>query len=130
MKAKRLWWTVRTALIRGSHQRAEYARKAQIYAYIGNNVSIQSRRIPLYSELISFHNNIVIARNVDFCTHDIIHVVFNRMSAGGIKLPATRSCLNRSAIHLASFLSVFFPRIALTYLGWARTIEQSCSRML
>ena len=24
------------------------------------------------------------------------------MSAGGIKLPATRSCLNRSAIHLAS----------------------------
>ena len=28
---------------------------------------------------------------------------------GGIKLPATRSCLKMSAIHLASRLSVFFP---------------------
>lgn len=29
------------------------------------------------------------------------------MSAGGIKIAATRSCLNRPAIYSASFLSVF-----------------------
>ena len=52
------------------------------------------------------------------------------MSAGGIKLPSTRLCLNRLAIYLAYFLSVFFPRIALTYLGCVRTVEQSFSKML
>ena len=48
----------------------------------------------------------------------------------GIKLPETKSCLKMSAIHLASFLSVFLPRIALTYFGWARTILQVGSKML
>lgn len=64
----------------GGAQRADYARKKKIYAGIGENVSIQSRAIPLYSELIRFHNNIAVARNVDFCTHDIIHRVLNRMA--------------------------------------------------
>src|SRR5450756_321447 len=52
------------------------------------------------------------------------------MRNGGIKLPATRSCLKRSAIHLASFLSVFLPRIAFTYFGWASVIWQVSSRIL
>ncbi len=77
MKAKRLWWTVRLLFIRGGGKRAEYARKNNIYAGMGENVSIQDRRVPVYSELIKFHNNIAIARNVDFCTHDIIHRVLN-----------------------------------------------------
>ena len=47
---------------------------------MGENVYIQSRVVPLYSELISFHNNITIARNVDFCTHDVIHGIFNRLA--------------------------------------------------
>lgn len=47
---------------------------------MGENVSIQSRIVPIYSELIRFHNNIAIARNVDFCTHDIIHTMLNRIS--------------------------------------------------
>ncbi len=46
---------------------------------MGENISIQSRVVPLYSELICFHNNIAVARNVDFVTHDIMHVVFNRL---------------------------------------------------
>lgn len=33
------------------------------------------------------------------------------MSAGGIKPPETKSCLKISAIHVAPFLSVFFPRM-------------------
>lgn len=79
MKLKRLWWSIRTALTRGGKRRADYARKNNIYAHVGKNVSIQSRVIPLYSELISFHDNIAVARNVDFCTHDVMHVIFNRM---------------------------------------------------
>lgn len=79
MRAKRLWWTVRLLLLRGGIKRAEYARKNKIYGGMGDNVSIQSRVVPIYSELIRFHNNIAVARNVDFCTHDIIHRVLNRL---------------------------------------------------
>lgn len=80
MKSKRLRQTIRLCLTRGGKKRADYARKHHIYAQIGQNVSIQSRVIPIYSELIKFHNNIAIAKNVDFCTHDIISSVLNRMS--------------------------------------------------
>ena len=79
MKARRLWWSLRTALTQGGRGRADYARKEGIYAHVGNGVSIQSRVIPVYSELISFGNNVAIARNVDFCTHDITHNVLNRL---------------------------------------------------
>ena len=82
MKLKRLWWTLRILTIRGGVKRAQYARKAGIYAGIGDNVSIQTRVVPLYSELIKFHNNVSVARNVDFVTHDIIHRVLNNTSAG------------------------------------------------
>ncbi len=67
----------------GGVKRADYARKHGIYAYVGEDVSIQSRIVPIYSELISIHNNVAIARNVDFCTHDIIHHVFNRLPGKG-----------------------------------------------
>ena len=83
MKAKRLWWTFRTVLTRGSGARADYARKKNIYRSMGENVSIQPRTIPLYPELISFGNNVVIAKNVDFCTHDVIHVVLNNLNSLG-----------------------------------------------
>ncbi len=65
-------------LIPGGRRRAAYARKHGIYHHVGENVSLQPRFVPLYSELISFHNNIVVGRNVDFCTHDAIHSVLNR----------------------------------------------------
>lgn len=79
MKLKRLWWTVRLFTIRGGTRRANYARKKGIYAQMGENVLMQPRVIPLYSELIKFHNNIVVARNVDFVAHDGIHIVLNRL---------------------------------------------------
>lgn len=60
--------------IRGGVRRANYARKKKIYAQIGENVLIQPRVVPIYSELIK------VAKNVDFCTHDFIHGVLNRMS--------------------------------------------------
>ena len=39
------------------------------------------------------------------------------ISLGGMKENLIRSCLNKSQIHFESFLSVFFPLIALTYFG-------------
>lgn len=43
----------------------------------GENVSFFPSVMPLYPELIRFHNNIVIASHVNFLTHDAIHKVLN-----------------------------------------------------
>lgn len=79
MKLKRLWHTGRMSLIRSGYKRADYARKHRVYAEIGDHVLVQGRLIPLYSELIKFHNNIVVGRKVEFVTHDVIHSVINHL---------------------------------------------------
>ncbi len=83
MVAKRLKWTIGLWLTRGSRKRGDYARKKCIFAHVGENVALVPRFVPLYSELISFHDNITVARAVDFVTHDTIHSVFNRFLGGG-----------------------------------------------
>ena len=79
-KYLRILWSARMMLISNAYKRADYARKRKIYQFVGDNVSLQIRKIPLYSELIKLHNNVAIARNVDFVTHDVIHCVLNRIS--------------------------------------------------
>lgn len=83
MEIKRLLFTLRLCFIRSGYRRGEFAKRKGIYDSMGENVRIQSRKIPLYPELIRFHNNIQIASNVTFLTHDVIHNVFNGM--GGDK---------------------------------------------
>lgn len=77
MTFKRLWHTCRLYFIRGAQGRANYIRKKGLYHYVGNNCSIQSRKIPLYSQLISIHDNVHLASGVSFVSHDIIHRVIN-----------------------------------------------------
>ena len=79
MKTKRLWWTICTLFARSGGKRADYARKKNIYAHVGKNVAIHPWVIPLYSELLYFHDNISVAKNVDFVTHDVIHRLLNRL---------------------------------------------------
>lgn len=93
MKAKRLWHSVRLAFTRGGRKRAKYAKKNEIYDSIGKNVMIQGRILPIYSELIRFHNNIVVARNVDFVTHDVMHSVFNRVNVSDGKFGEMIGCI-------------------------------------
>lgn len=81
MKLERLYQTVRLWAIPGDAKRAEWCKKKNIYAGMGDNVRIMDRKVPLYSKLIKFHNNIQIASNVSFVTHDAIHGVFNSMKS-------------------------------------------------
>ena len=81
MRGKRFIHTFRLWMIFSSKKRADYARKHGIYNAIGENVSIMDRKIPLYANLIRFHNNIRVASNVSFITHDITHNMLN--CAGG-----------------------------------------------
>lgn len=79
MQWNRLWLTLRSGLIGSSRKRTEFLKRRQVYHYIGENVSIHSRKIPLYPKLISLHDNVKIAANVVFVTHDITHRMLKQM---------------------------------------------------
>lgn len=79
MTLKRLWHTLRLYTISSGASRAEYIRKKKIYGAIGKNCSIQKRKVPLYANLIRIGNNVHIASNVSFLTHDVSHLVLNNL---------------------------------------------------
>ena len=59
-------------------------KKHGLYGAIGENCVIQKRKLPLYSNLVFLHDNVKIASNVGFVTHDIIHTMLNqKYSEGG-----------------------------------------------
>ena len=79
MKGKRLWDTFRLALLRTPDARAEYCRKHHVFAAIGKNCRIMNRKVPLYANLIRFGDNVTVATNVGFNTHDGISCVLNNL---------------------------------------------------
>lgn len=92
MQWNRLWLSFRSGLMGSSRKRTEFFRKHQVYHFIGENVSIHSRKIPLYANLISLHNNVKIAANVVFVTHDITHRMLRPMMPGK-KIPEKIGCI-------------------------------------
>ncbi len=58
-------------------KRAEYLRKKSIFHHVGKNCMVMFRKIPLYPELISLGNNVWVASQVTFVTHDAIHHMLN-----------------------------------------------------
>lgn len=79
MTFKRLWQTFRLFTIRGSKARTEYIKKQHVYASIGENCTIQKRKVPLYANLIRLGNNVHLASNVSFLTHDVSYMVLNNL---------------------------------------------------
>ena len=82
MGCSRLLKTLRLYTIRTAHKRAEYLRKKNIFRGIGNNCTYTPRKVPLNPHLIKFGNNVHIASNVEFATHDIVHKMLNNLYAG------------------------------------------------
>lgn len=74
---ERVWQTINLNIRISSGSRANYLKNHHIFRNMGENVSLQMRKIPLYPKLIAFGNNIMIASNVQFLTHDAINHVFN-----------------------------------------------------
>ncbi len=58
-------------------KRAEYLKKHDILYHVGNKCMTMFRKIPLYPKLISLGNNVWIASDVLFVTHDVIHRMLN-----------------------------------------------------
>lgn len=71
---------LRIALIFESNKRTRYIVKHNIFHSVGKNFFFQPRFIPSDPELISFHDNVVVASNVTFITHDISHNMLNNIS--------------------------------------------------
>lgn len=90
MTKERLKQTFLLNLKRGTRSRAEYLKT--IFYEVGEHVAYQPRIIPLYPELIKLHNNIMIASNVHFVTHDAIHHVLNGFG-GRYKYPECLGCI-------------------------------------
>lgn len=75
-RIKRLLFSAILALLPGKN-RISFIKKHHLYGSIGENCSIQKRKLPLYSNLVFLHNNVHVASNVGFVTHDIIHKMLN-----------------------------------------------------
>lgn len=79
VRLKRLLQTIGLNTQRGTTARGNYLRDKKILGGIGKHVGYQPRVIPLYPELIKMHNNIMIASNVSFVTHDAINYVLGEL---------------------------------------------------
>lgn len=71
---------LRIALIFESNKRTRYIVKHKIFKSVGDNFFFQPRFIPSDPEYISFGNNVVVASNVTFITHDVSHLMLNNLS--------------------------------------------------
>lgn len=91
MKPERLIHTIGLNLQRGALSRGAYLKKKKIFAQMGEYVRFQPRIVPLYPELIKFHNNIMVGSGVRFVTHDAVHSVLNRMNIG--EFPEMIGCI-------------------------------------
>lgn len=77
MDLYRIRHTIGLLLRTSAIKRAEYIKKNNIFYHMGDNCMTMFRKVPLYPKLISFGNNVWIASDVTFVTHDVIHRMLN-----------------------------------------------------
>lgn len=88
MDMKRAWIQLRLFTFSSGVKRTAYLKKKGVFGSIGEKCMIQSRKLPLYPELIFIGNNVRIASNVSFITHDVSHNMLNNLpqsKTGGFK---------------------------------------------
>lgn len=66
-------------LIPSAKKRSQLLKKHGYFAYMGENVHFQPRKLPADPKFIKLHNNVCVASDVTFITHDIIHKLFNNL---------------------------------------------------
>ena len=98
MQGQRLWHTLRLYTILSSAKRTQYIKNHNIFHHMGERCSIMDRKVPLFAKLISLGDNVRIASNVHFLTHDGTHRVLNKMEEllsirGGQNYPEKVGCI-------------------------------------
>lgn len=79
---KRQMLRFRIYLIPDANKRTKYITKKKVFRHIGKNFFFQPRKIPSDPKLISFGDNVTIASDVTFITHDITEKVLNNLNTG------------------------------------------------
>lgn len=92
-KLAKIWHQFRMFTIPSRMKRVRYLEKKGYFRSVGNRVMINSFRIPLYSNLISIGDNVWIASDVTFITHDVIHYMLNGLERGR-KYTEKIGCIN------------------------------------
>lgn len=87
MDLKRAWHSLRLYTMFNSKKRGDYVRRHNLFKYCGENVRLPQMLLPLYSDLITVHDNVEIASGVRLITHDAIHGVWNHMPNAKIQYP-------------------------------------------
>ena len=62
-----------------STQRVKYIYRHQVFDACGDNLFFQPRKLPADPKYIRFHNNVVVAADVTFVTHDVIYILMRNM---------------------------------------------------
>ena len=88
----------RLSITNGGRRKAEFLKTLGVFKEFGENNFWYSRVIPADMELISVHNNVKVATDVYFCTHDVLHDMFNDdpnlMGGGGMPaIPERLYCM-------------------------------------
>lgn len=73
-----LFIKLRSSLMRNSHKRTAYLKKKDIFAHFGENCYYCTSNIPEEPYLVKIHDNVVIAANVTFITHDVMNDMLAR----------------------------------------------------
>ena len=82
-KYKRIFYSMILSMYPGGgKKRASFIKKHGLMGSVGENCLIQKRKLPLYSNLVFLHNNVIVASNVGFVTHDFIHAMLNNKDGG------------------------------------------------
>ena len=103
MGFKRVWTQMRMFTFLSGVKRTAYLKKKGIFGSIGEKVMLQSRKIPLYPELIYIGNNVRVASNVSFITHDVTHNMLKNLpeyKGGGIAFGRKREKLLLATMYL------------------------------
>lgn len=82
------WYVAKLQVIRlfyyiipSAEFRSKLLKKNNYFYSMGDNVHFQPRKLPSDPKLIKIGNNVSVAGNVGFLTHDIINKVFNGMDS-------------------------------------------------
>lgn len=111
MHGERMWHTFRLFTILSAVKRTQYYKDKKIFHSMGENCLIMDRIVPLYARLISLGNNVQIASNVHFNTHDITHVMLNNRESslprgGGVSIMKKQAALRLEITFLSGRVRV------------------------
>ena len=81
--------TIRLMLCRSARSRANYTKKKHIFTAQGDKCNFWTWNFGTEPFLISMGDNVAIATNVSFITHEVANVVFYNISdtLGGVRFP-------------------------------------------